>query len=323
MSEMIDGKSILDQLLGAATGARGGQGQGGLGDLSRMSGSLGSGGGQPASGAGAGGLGDVLGNILGGARGGAGGAAGGGGGLGDLLGGMLGGNGGGSAASAGKSGGGGIGDVVGKVTEYAKQNPGLSMAGAGGLAAVLFGGNGPKLKADALTLGGLAAIGTLAYKAYQQYKVNNPDEPVASSAPVGTPAALPPADSAFHPANAPGGQDAVALSIVTAMIAAAKADGTVDATERQKILGKLSEGGLSAEERDYLDRELNGPLDLNKVVDSATGPEHAIQLYAASLLAIDPDHPAERAYLDMLAARLGLDAELKSSIEQAIAAAGQ
>jgi hypothetical protein len=138
MSEMIDGKSILDQLLGAATGARGGQGQGGLGDLSRMSGSLGSGGGQPASGSGAGGLGDMLGNILGGAGGGAGGSAGGAGGLGDLLGGMLGGNGGGSAASAGKSGGGGIGDVVGKVTEYAKQNPGISMAGAGGLAAGMF-----------------------------------------------------------------------------------------------------------------------------------------------------------------------------------------
>lgn len=315
---MIDGKSILDQLLGAASGAGGGQGQGGLGDLSRMSGSLGSGGGQPASG-GAGGLGDLLGGMLGGAGGQ--GQGGGAGGLGDLLGGMLGGNGGGQAASAGGAGGGGLGDVFGKVTEYAKQNPGLSTAAAGGLAAVLFGGKGPKLKADALTLGGLAAIGTLAYKAYQQYKINNPDAPAASAPPVGTPAALPPADSAFHPANAPGGADAVALSIVSAMIAAAKADGTIDADEKQKILGKLSEGGLTGEERDFLDREMAGPLDINKVVDSATGPEHAIQLYAASLLAINPDHPAERGYLDMLAARLGLDANLKTSIEQAVAAA--
>lgn len=315
---MIDGKGILDQLLGAATGARGGQG--GLGDLSRMSGSLGSGGGQAASpqgGESAGGLGDLLGGILGGA----GGQAGGAGGLGDLLGGVLGG--GDPNASAGsKAGGtGGLGDVVGKVTEYAKQNPGLSTAAAGGLAAVLFGGKGPKLKADALTLGGLAAIGTLAYKAYQQYKINNPDAPAANPAPTGTPAALPPADSAFHPANAPGGADAAALSIISAMIAAAKADGTIDATEKQKILGKLGEGGLSGEERAFLDKELAGPLDINKVVDSATGPEHAIQLYAASLLAIDPDHPAERAYLDMLAARLGLDAGLKTSIEQAIAGA--
>ncbi|MCX5572278.1 tellurite resistance TerB family protein [Kaistia nematophila] len=316
---MIDGKSILDQLLGAASGAGGGQGQGGLGDLSRMSGSLGSGGGQPASSDPAGGLGDLLGGMLGGA-GGQGQGGGGAGGLGDLLGGILGGGGSGQAASTGGAGG-GLGDVFGKVTEYAKQNPGLSTAAAGGLAAVLFGGKGPKLKADALTLGGLAAIGTLAYKAYQQYKVNNPDAPAASAPPVGTPAALPPADSAFHPANAPGGADAVALSIVSAMIAAAKADGTIDADEKQKILGKLSEGGLTADERDFLNREMAGPLDINKVVDSATGPEHAIQLYAASLLAINPDHPAERGYLDMLAARLGLDANLKASIEQAVAAA--
>jgi len=320
---MIDGKSILDQLLGATTGQGGGQGQGGLGDLSRMSGSLGSGGGQPASsqGGGAGGLGDLLGGMLGGAGGGAAGGAGGGG-LGDLLGGILGGGGAGASAGSagGASSGGGIGDMVGKVTEYAKQNPGLSTAAAGGLAAVLFGGKGPKLKADALTLGGLAAIGTLAYKAFQQYKINNPGAP-ASTPSVGTPAALPPADSPFHPANAPGGADAVALSIVSAMIAAAKADGTIDAEEKQKILGKLSEGGLTAEERDFLNREMAGPLDINKVVDSATGPEHAIQLYAASLLAINPDHPAERGYLDMLAARLGLDANLKTSIEQAVAGA--
>lgn len=327
---MIDGKSILDQLLGAASGQAGGRGQGGgLDDLSRMSGSLGSGGqasAPPGGGAGGGSLGDLLGGMLGGAGGGqagggAGGGAGGAGGLGDLLGGILGG-GNGNAAAPGKAGGaGGLGDVLGKVTDYAKQNPGMTMAGAGGLAAVLFGGKGPKLKADALTLGGLAAIGTLAYKAYQQYKINNPDAPAASPAPAGSPAALPPADSPFHPANAPGGPDAMALSIVSAMIAAAKADGTVDATEKQKILGKLGEGGLSGEERAFLDRELAGPLDINKVVDSATGPEHAIELYAASLLAIDPDHPAERAYLDMLAARLGLDAGLKSEIERVIASA--
>lgn len=320
---MIDGKSILDQLLGAAPGQAGGQGRGGLGDLSRMSGSLGSGGqpsAPPSGGAGGGSLGDLLGGMLGGngGAGGAAGGAGGAGGLGDLIGGMLGGAGApSSGAAAGGRPGGGIGDIVGKVTEYAKQNPGLSMAGAGGLAAVLFGGKGPKLKADALTLGGLAAIGTLAYKAFQQYKINNPSAP----APAGTQASLPPADSPFHPANAPGGPDVVALSIVSAMIAAAKADGTVDATERQKILGKLGEGGLSAEERDFLNQELAGPLDINKVVNSATGPEHAIQLYAASLLAIDPDHPAERAYLDMLAARLGLEAGLKTSIEQAVAGA--
>lgn len=284
---MIDGKRLLDQFLGANAGGNAG-GQPGGGSLG--GGSLG-------------GLGDLLGGALGG-----GGQAGGGlGGLGDLLGGALG----GTSSGGGKSGG--LGDVVGQVTDYAKNNPGLSTVIAGGLASVLLGGKGPKLKADALTLGGLAAIGTLAYKAYQQYKTNNPGAP-AQPAPTQSP--LPGA-----PAAQSAAEDEAALSIIVAMIAAAKADGNVDADERQRILGKLAENGLTAEEQAFLDREIAAPLDFNKVVNSATSPEHGIQLYAASLLAITPDQPAERAYLDMLAARLGINPQLKAAIEQTVASA--
>ena len=292
---MIDSKKLLDQFLGAGAGASGGAGgAGGLGDLLNQA--LGGAG----AGTGAGGLGDVLNNALGGLTGGAGGQ---GGGLGNVLNDALG------SLTGGASGkGGGLGDVAGQVTDFAKNNPALSTVIAGGLASVLFGGKGPKLKADALTLGGLAAIGTLAYKAYQQYKVHNP----------GAPASPPPsAPSAASPAV----DEALARSIIVAMITAAKADGTIDADEQQKIIGKLGEGGLTADEKAFLSAEIAAPLDFNKVVDSATGPEHAIQLYAASLLAINVDTPAERAYLDMLAARLGLDQGLKTSIEQTVAGA--
>lgn len=273
---MIDSKRLLDQFLGAGAsgGGSGSAGGGGLGDL----------------------LGGALGN-----KGGAGGSSGG---LGDLLSGALGGL---TGGKGGSTGGGGLGGIAGQMTDFAKNNPGLSTVIAGGLASVLLGGKGPKLKADALTLGGLAAIGTLAYKAYQQYKVNNP----------GAPAPLPP--SLPTTAAPETGDDALARSILVAMIAAAKADGHIDDQEKQKILGKISEGGLTDEEQAFLAAELASPLDFSKVVDSATGPEHAIQLYAASLLAISPDTPAERGYLDMLAARLGIDAELKTTIEQTVA----
>ena len=228
------------------------------------------------------------------------------GGLGDMLNNALGG-----LTGGGQSGGaGGLGGIAGQVTDFAKKNPGLSTVIAGGLASVLMGGKGPKLKADALTLGGLAAIGTLAYKAYQQYKVNNPSAPEAN---LPTPSA--------PPVTAPGTDDTLARSIIIAMIAAAKADGTVDEAEKQKIVGKLAEGGLTQEEQAFLAAEFAAPLDFNKVVALARGPEEAIQIYAASLLAITPDNPAERAYLDMLSARLGIDAALKASIEQAVASA--
>jgi uncharacterized membrane protein YebE (DUF533 family) len=41
-----------------------------------------------------------------------------------------------------------------------------------------------------------------------------------------------------------------------------------------------------------------------------------MEVYAASLLAIDPDHPAEKAYLQMLAARLGLADDLVREIHE-------
>ncbi|HWJ73435.1 MAG TPA: tellurite resistance TerB family protein [Kaistia sp.] len=228
------------------------------------------------------------------------------GGLGDLLGGLTGGGG----AS------GGLGGVLGQVTDYAKKNPGMSTVIAGGLASVLMGSGGSKLKPNALTLGGLAALGTLAYKAYQQYQINNPAAP-AAPAPAPAGASLPPVVTQ----STATAEDAAALSIIIAMIAAAKADGHVDDEERQKILGKLSENGLTAEEQTFLDRELAAPLDFNRVVGLATSQEQAIQLYAASLLAINADQPAERGYLDMLAARLGIEPGLKTAIEQTVASA--
>ena len=50
----------------------------------------------------------------------------------------------------------------------------------------------------------------------------------------------PPADTAFHPSQAPQGETEFALTLVRAMIAAAKADGHIDDDERQKIGDKLS-----------------------------------------------------------------------------------
>ena len=58
-------------------------------------------------------------------------------------------------------------DGAGKATQMAKDNP----LAAGALVAVLLGtGAGRRSPARRLKLGGLAAIGGLAYKAYQNYQ---------------------------------------------------------------------------------------------------------------------------------------------------------
>lgn len=220
----------------------------------------------------------------------------------------------------------GAGGVLSQVQDYARSNPMLAGGLAGGLATVFLGSKGGrKLAKSALTYGGIAAIGGLAYKAYRDYQAgqaSGPQEPARTDMRSGrTPLLPPPADSPFAIANAPQGADAFALELVGAMIAAAKADGHIDDRERQQILGKLSEGGLDGEEADFLARELSTPLDIERVVRSAKNKEEAVELYAASFLAITPDHPAERAYLDMLAARLGLEPELAKTVETTVAGA--
>ena len=45
-------------------------------------------------------------------------------------------------------------------------------------------------------------------------------------------------------------------------------------------------------------------------------PELAVEIDAAAVLAIDPDDPAERAYLAMLASRLKLEPGLRAAIER-------
>ncbi len=74
---------------------------------------------------------------------------------------------------------------------------------------------------------------------------------------------------------------------------------------------------LSAEDKAFVFDELSAPLDINAVVDAADTPEHAAEIYAASLVAIEIDTPAEQAYLQMLAARLNLDADLVNEIHKA------
>ncbi|MEL7524814.1 MAG: tellurite resistance TerB family protein [Pseudomonadota bacterium] len=212
---------------------------------------------------------------------------------------------------------GGSGDLLSQGKDFlSSQGGGLAL---GGLAGLMLGSkSGRKIGKKAVTYGGLALVAGLAYKAYQGHQAkqqNAPrpqypqDEPIPLEAPRGT---------AFDPAQQPGGENAFAVALLTAMVSAAKADGHIDREEQDRIFAKIDEAGLDSESKAFLMDELRSPLDLDKVVASATCPETAAEIYAASRLAIDPDHPAERAYLQMLAARLGLEQGLIDEIELAV-----
>lgn len=207
-------------------------------------------------------------------------------------------------------------DKAGQAVQLAKDNP----LATGAIAAVLLGTKtGRGLTGSALKLGGLAAVAGLAYKAYQNYQAGKqPAEATQTNEPELLPA---PADTSFHPSQAPQGEGEFALTLVRAMIAAAKADGHIDDEERRKIGDKLSLAGIGSEAEDFLLAELERPLDLDQLVTAAQSDAQKIEIYTASRLAIDPDTRTERGYLDMLAGRLQLPDALIDHIESTVSAA--
>ena len=197
---------------------------------------------------------------------------------------------------------------------------------AGGLTGMMAGKGGKKFAKSALKLGGAATIGGLAYAAYNRYRQQSVSGGQASGQPAASPATAsldaPPVDSGFlPPPNESAAQSVMGLAIIRAMIAAAKADGHIDDTERGRIFEQINTLSLSADEKAFLLDELARPLDIDAIVKLGTTPEISAELYAASLLAADPDTPAERAYLQMLAARLGLEQALVDQIHETVLSA--
>lgn len=181
----------------------------------------------------------------------------------------------------------------------------IAGAGAGGVVmGLLLGGGGVK---SVVKYGALAAIGGLAYNAWQKNRKSEGFSPVETPPP-----------GPFMPApDDEAGQEALGRALVRAMIAAAKADGRIDFEEKERIFNRLDGMDLSSEEKAFVFDELSSPLDIDAVARGADTPEHAAEIYAASLVAITVDTPAERNYLEALADRLGLPQSLVSEIHAA------
>jgi uncharacterized membrane protein YebE (DUF533 family) len=103
--------------------------------------------------------------------------------------------------------------------------------------------------------------------------------------------------------------------MVRAMIQAAKADGEIDAHEKQAILDQLGE--VDPEERAFVQRELEAPLDVEGLARETQDTMRA-QVYATSLMAIQLDNQREAAYLTQLARSLGLSDAERDRLHQAM-----
>lgn len=223
-----------------------------------------------------------------------------------------------------------------KLIEMLTKNPaaGAAMGGLAGsvLGNVLTGRGGGGGSKKLLKYGGLAAIGYVAYQAWQKNQ--------AQKAGGGVPASTPPSQGAgalgglganWNPAAAAqalpasfdlesGANASNALRVIQAMVAASKADGVVDATERDRVFDKLREANLPQQDQDDVLRLLTQPMDMEAVVRGVDSRELALEIYAASVFAVTPASRAERAYLDLLAARLGLEGDVTLQVEQGVEA---
>lgn len=181
---------------------------------------------------------------------------------------------------------------------------------AGGALGMLLGNRkARKMGGKVAVYGGLAAVGVLAYKAYGDWKKEQGG--AGANVEPRTVDMLPAPEAESH-----------SQAILKALIAAAKADGHVDAREREVIEGEFSRIDAGPEVRQWLQAELEKPLDPAEVARAATTPEMASEMYLASLLAADEQNFMERAYLDELARQLKLDDSLKARLEQQVKEAG-
>jgi uncharacterized membrane protein YebE (DUF533 family) len=177
---------------------------------------------------------------------------------------------------------------------------GGGLLGGGALGLLLGSKKARKYGGKALTYGGLAALGVLAYKAYGNWQANQR----GAAAEPQTIDRLPPAQAEQH-----------SQAVLRALVAAAKSDGHIDERERALIEGEFTRLDSDRELQHWLHAELNKPLDPAEVARAAQTPEMAAEMYLASVMMVDQENFMERAYLDELARQLRLDPGLRQALE--------
>lgn len=219
----------------------------------------------------------------------------GGGDLGSLLGGLL----------------GGAQGAMGRAGQEVKAGNPLAAGGIGALAGALLGGSRGSTGKGALGGAALAILGQIAMSAMRQQMGGSS----------GTAGAQPGLTEGVQPASyAPEAMDQNkrATLLLRSMINAAKADGQIDGEEMNRILGKLDEAGADQATKDFVLREMRAPLDPEGLAAGVAGTGMAAEVYAASLLAIRIDTPAERDYMDRLAQLLRLSPGVRQELHASL-----
>jgi uncharacterized membrane protein YebE (DUF533 family) len=175
-----------------------------------------------------------------------------------------------------------------------------------------------------LKVGGVAALGAMAYRAYTQWQ----EQQARSGASQNT---NPAGDALWQGARSQAprtvdllpapGVEQHSRALLVAMIGAARSDGHLDERERGLLEAELVRTEADPAQRLWVEEAVHRPLDPAEIARAATTPELAAEMYLASLLVADETSFMERAYLDELARQLRLPEGLRSELRAQAAAA--
>jgi uncharacterized membrane protein YebE (DUF533 family) len=192
-------------------------------------------------------------------------------------------------------------DLLGNLSSALSGKGSAALAG-GALGLLLGSKSGRKIGGKVLTYGGLAIIGTLAYKAYQNHQQQSKNGSNELTKPL---TELPQNEVEAH-----------SKVILIAIVAAAKSDGHIDQREQQMIDAEVAKMTSDQELKSWLNHELNKALDPAEVARYALNESMASEMYLASLLTIDQHSFMEKTYIEELARQLKIPAALKIELEK-------
>ena len=170
--------------------------------------------------------------------------------------------------------------------------------------AVLFGLLGTKggrsITGKAIKIGGIAALGTAAYKGYKHWRGNR----------IGV---------SVHELNGDEAEERAFL-LIAAMVSAAHADGKLDDDESKLLKREILNLKLSEDLLDQIASIVNHPLSAIELSERVTDDAVASEVYLAARIFIDGNSTSEElSYLSDLVNALGLSEELIAVLDSELA----
>jgi len=177
----------------------------------------------------------------------------------------------------------------------------------GGVASVLIGNKGtPKLASGVVGYRGAAALGVLAFRAYDNWKHQSNEVTGIFSA------------SHFHQhglAQSSVGQREFEVEMVKTMVAAAKSDGHIDAAEQRNIMATIESMQIDSELKSLIFDLLLRDISIDEIRAVGLSNPLKSELYLGACLVTADQSPTEIAFLKRLARHLDMPPDLVFQIE--------